>query len=261
MKQRLYFFSSTGNSLHAAGRIARGIGAGTPESIVAAGAGGRGIDPDAEAVGLVFPVYLHKAPDLVLDFLARSRVRGGTYVFAVATNNGGPGSCMRGIDAALRRAGGRLAAGFGLRMPGNSIILADMTNPPEERGRRLAESETAMAGIVGAVLSRERNEYGRREGLGSFVQSRLLGLALKAYGTPRHFHASGACVGCGLCARACPNANVIAGEGGPSWGKDCASCLACYHACPCGAIDLDDYTKDRLRYRHPEVRPEELLYR
>jgi ferredoxin len=259
MRSRMYYFSSTGNSLYAARRIAEGIGAVQPVSIVGAGEGGA--DSEADIAGIVFPVYLHKAPALVLDFLSRSRFASGAHVFAVVTNNGGPGSCMRGVDAALRKGGARLAAGFGILMPGNSVILADMTNGPEERARRLAESEAGMDAIIKAVLSRERNEFGRREKAGSWLQSRFFGLVVDTYRLPRHFRAGAACTRCGICARACPRANIRMDEKGPRWGNACEKCLGCYHACPAKAIDVDGYTAERLRYRHPAVGIEELLYR
>jgi ferredoxin len=258
MKSVVYYFSSTGNSLYAARRIAKGIGAGQPVSIVGAGKGGA--DPEAETVGIVFPVYLHKTPALVLDFLSRSAFASGAQVFAVATNNGGPGSCMRGVDAALRKRGARLSAGFGILMPGNSVILADLTNGSQERARRLAESEAEMDAIIEAVLSRELNEFGRREKAGSWLRSRFFGLVSEAYRLPRHFRAGEGCTRCGVCVRACPRANIELDEKGPRWGKACEKCLGCYHACPAKAIDIDDYTASRLRYRHPSVRLEELLY-
>lgn len=258
MKSIVYYFSATGNSLHAARRIAEGIGSQAPVSIASRRGGA---DHAAEAVGIVFPVYLHKAPRIVLDFLAASRFAEGAYVFAVATNNGGPGSCMSGIDAALRKGGSRLAAGFGLLMPGNAVILADMTNPPEERERRLSASEGRLEAIVASVRSRERNDFARREGAGPWLLSRFFGLATKAYRVPRHFLASDACTRCGLCARACPKSNIALSERGPTWGHDCELCLACFHICPAKAVNLDGYTAERLRYRHPEVSAGELLCR
>jgi Pyruvate/2-oxoacid:ferredoxin oxidoreductase delta subunit len=258
MKSKVYCFSSTGNSLQAARLLSRGLGAGEPESIAA---GETEIDREAEAIGIVFPVYLHEAPAIVLDFLRRSVFPRGAYAFAVATNNGECGSCMRGVDAALRRGGASLAAGFSLLMPGNSVILADLTNGPEERSRRIAQSEESLRGIVEAVLSGEKNEFGRREEWVSWAKSRFYRIVMSAYGVPRHFHAGEACSRCGACARVCPRANIeIRGEG-PRWGKACEGCLGCYHACPRSAIDLDGYTKGALRYRHPAVALEELFLR
>jgi hypothetical protein len=105
MRTRMFYFSSTGNSLHAARRLAQAMSASAPESMV-----GAAFDGEADAVGLVFPAYLHKAPAIALEFARRSSF-GSAYVFAVATNNGGPGSCLRGLAAALRSRLSRLAAG------------------------------------------------------------------------------------------------------------------------------------------------------
>ena len=259
MRSRIFYFSSTGNTLFAARRLALGLGAQSPESIVPMRDGVK--DEAAATVGLCFPVYLHKAPSILRDFVARSRFGKDAYVFALATHNGGPGSCMRGVDAALRRGGSSLAAGFGLLMPGNSVILADLTNAPEERARRLAESDAAIAAVAARVLAREENDFSMRESPRAWAQSRAYAAALAAYRLPRHFHASQDCSRCGLCSRACPRDNVELGAYGPSWGGDCLSCLACYHACPLRAIDIDEYTRARLRYRHPSIRLEELLYR
>jgi ferredoxin len=255
MSTAIYYFSATGNSLHAARRLTKAFGGPPPVSMVGSACDGR-----AEALGLVFPVYLHKAPAIVGEFIRRSSF-GSAYVFAVATNNGGPGSCMRGVDAALRSRGSRLAAGFGLLMPGNSVIIADMTNPPDERARRLALSEAALADIAARALAREENRGLRREGAGSWAQSRILGAAVRLYRLPSRFRAGEACSGCGTCERACPRANVSLSGGRPSWGGDCERCLACYHACPARTIDIEGYTKDRLRYRHPSVGLEELRCR
>jgi ferredoxin len=255
MRTRIFYFSSTGNSLHAARLLARAMDAPPPSTMVGAAFSG-----DADAVGLVFPVYLHKTPAIALEFVRRSSF-GPAYVFAVATDNGEPGSCMKGLDAALRSRGSRLAAGFGLLMPGNSVIIADLTNPTDERARRLAAADASIGDIAARALAREENRGFRREGAFSWAKSRLFGAAAGLYRLPSRFTCGAACSGCGTCERVCPRANVVLALGRPSWGRDCESCLACYHACPARAVDIEEYTKDRLRYRHPEVGLEELCYR
>jgi ferredoxin len=261
----IYCFSATGNSLSVARRLAEAMGAPPPVSMAGESGtvrrpGGAAAREAAGIVGLVFPVYLHEAPRLVLEFIRRSSF-GHAYVFAAATNNGEAGSCMRGGDSALRAAGSRLAAGFGILMPGNSVIIADLTNPPEVRARRLADSEAAVADIAARALAREENRDFRREGAVSLAKSRLFKAATRIYRLPSRFRSSEACSGCGACVRVCPRANVALERGRPAWGGDCEMCLACYHACPARAVDIEGCTRDRLRYRHPGVSLEDLYLR
>ena len=52
-----------------------------------------------------------------------------------------------------------------------------------------------------------------------------------------HFHASDACIGCGICARLCPANAIDMANGRPAWVKDrCYACLGCLRGCPVEAI-------------------------
>lgn len=52
----------------------------------------------------------------------------------------------------------------------------------------------------------------------------------------RGFSATDACVGCGLCARNCPQGNIRMEGGKPVFGKECVICMACAFSCPKDAI-------------------------
>ena len=45
--------------------------------------------------------------------------------------------------------------------------------------------------------------------------------------SPRPFHASDACVGCGICARSCPTGNITMKGGRPAWSALENRMLAC----------------------------------
>lgn len=66
--------------------------------------------------------------------------------------------------------------------------------------------------------------------------------------SPRPFHSTDTCVGCGLCARSCPTLNITMADRRPHWGDKCALCLRCYHICPHHAVAYGKATRDKGRY-------------
>ena len=52
-----------------------------------------------------------------------------------------------------------------------------------------------------------------------------------------NFHASGACIGCGKCERACLANAIRMQDGRPAWVKStCFMCFGCLRLCPTAAI-------------------------
>jgi ferredoxin len=220
-------------------------------------AGKETIEIGDDAVGFVFPVYLHSIPRIVREFASRLAFRGKPFIFAVATHNGGPGLANRDLGKVIAKAGAELAAGFELLMPGTSVILKDFTNPPEVRDERLEKAEASLGSIADTVRARGPMAVRQREAFAKRVEGRIATTAMKFYRLPGHFRSDESCVKCGVCARVCPRGNVSVGQS-VSWGPDCESCLACFHWCPTKAIQIDSYTAGSLRYHHPRIKLEEL---
>lgn len=66
--------------------------------------------------------------------------------------------------------------------------------------------------------------------------------------SPRPFHATESCIGCGKCAKACPLNNILMEGNKPQWSNNCALCLRCYHLCPTQAIEYGKATKGKGQY-------------
>jgi len=118
MSTEIYYFTSTGNSLVVARELAARTD-GTLTSIPSA-MGAERIRSDADAIGIVFPVYYASLggsglPRIVERFVAKLEDVGTQYVFAVCTHSGGPGDTIENLERIVRAKGGELAAGFGLR--------------------------------------------------------------------------------------------------------------------------------------------------
>jgi ferredoxin/flavodoxin len=255
----MWYFSSTGNSLYAARTIAEKIGAGTPKPIIESGTDA--IETDADCIGFVFPSYLHSVPSIVKNFVSRINLRKKTYVFAVVTHNGEPGGSLRQFGRMVSGKGHILSAGFELKMPGNSIILADLTNDDNERARRLSDAGMRLDVISRMIHKRECTGPVSGDTFRGWFVSSVLKIVLSAYRVHARFWTNGSCVNCGICVRVCPVQNIAISDNKVLWKGKCLNCLACFHWCPRKAVELDTYTSQRLRYTNPSVKIDEMFYR
>ena len=117
MSTDVYYFSGSGNSLAVARDIAAKLyGNLIPiPSVVEK----TSIRPQAEVIGIVFPVYYAEyrgVPLIVWRFVEKIGDLGSKYVFAVATHAGGPGSTIEHLSKHLAKHGGKLAGGFTVKM-------------------------------------------------------------------------------------------------------------------------------------------------
>lgn len=61
-------------------------------------------------------------------------------------------------------------------------------------------------------------------------------IAMPAMG--KHYKATDACIGCGICEKICPTQNIKMKDGKPIFGKDCVGCMGCAFDCPKDAIRI-----------------------
>ena len=67
------------------------------------------------------------------------------------------------------------------------------------------------------------------------------------------FNVSDDCDGCGYCEKICSAQNIMIKDGVPVFDDHCVACLACYHRCPKTAIHYGEKTKNKDRYKNPNV--------
>jgi ferredoxin len=272
MKSTVYYFSGTGNTLRLAQEVAAGLRAVLRP--IAAYRDTDAVEPDAEQVGIVFPVYYSDAPVVVREFIGKLQNLRDKSVFAVCTHGGAAGDALRTVRRLVDKNGGRLSLAFGVPMPQNSFYKW-YENP----GRRQKMLKKRCARIVkkirrGAAGIRYHNVL--LEWLMIPATKYLIKPACRRYfsqqsGLPadtpeadrirnmdRGFRVLSACMGCGTCARVCPVHNIVIRNGRPEWLHRCENCLACYNWCPQKAI-TGGITKKGYFYRHPEAKLEDYL--
>ena len=152
MAAEIYYFSGTGNSLVVARDIAGRLdGKLIP---VASVIDGERIRTEAGVVGIVFPVHNvvnGGVPSIISRFLAKLEGIASTYIFAVCTCGAGSGEALVNIEKLIKAKGGKLAAGFTVKMPFNC--------PPftkeDEQLKRFQGWEQQLAEVVETVAARK----------------------------------------------------------------------------------------------------------
>jgi len=256
----IYYFTGTGNSLKCARDIAGRLGRTTLVPMQAVR--DKKVFPEADCIGLVFPVYAWGLPYAVKRFIKRlSGKNKKRYIFAVATSGGRVAGALVLARKKLRARGLRLSAGFSVVMPTNMILMHETS---EEKQKMLFESmKVKVSEIILAVKSREF----RKVETGSLSDRILRTGIIYRFASPifsqmdRLFRTDQSCTGCGLCSRVCPTHNIEMRNGIPKWKHCCEMCLSCLNLCPNKALQCGKMTEGKERYKNPYVDVKDLMYR
>jgi ferredoxin/flavodoxin len=259
MKNVIYYFSGTGNSLAVAKKIQESLD--ETELIHITSTLLDNIKPiEADRLGFVFPVYAWGPPGLVEEFVGKLQVKKAGYVFAVATYGGAPINTLRRMEKLLRQRGIATDSAFSLKMPNNYIVGGK--SPSEEQQRQvIAKAGAKLTDMTQKIVTREKTPIP-----GIFFPATLM----TSLGHPlflnfakkldKKFVATDACTGCGICQNICPSANITLNETKkPVWQHHCEQCMACIQWCPAQAIEHGTSTQNKTRYHHPEISRAELI--
>lgn len=256
MKTTIYYFTGTGNSLHAARLLAEHMGNCDTVSIPYCLASGKPIT--GENIVLVFPVYMYRVPHIVCT--AAGKIRNAGSISAVATMGGEAGVAFRQLRSILRKNSQDLNAGFTVTMPDNYIPFNGAMEEEEQR-KMLIEASEKIKDIAARIVKKEKTF----EDTTSFFSSRIWPGLWYWYAyviipkLARYFRAEASCNGCGTCSKVCPKNNIEMQNGKPCWSDRCEMCLACLHWCPEKAIQYSNKTKDKKRYRNLFITQQDII--
>lgn len=252
----IFYFTGTGNSLHAAKTIANAQKdklLSIPEELDKEGNTFTYNFKNNELLGFVFPVYAWAPPRIVLEFISKMKLTGGNpFVFALNTCGEEEGKTTQILQNALDAIGFTLNSAFSIKMPNNYVVGSDVYTKEREE-KILSEADAKLATINKMIKKRQAGVFqllpGKLPGLKTAVVNPLFNhFAINT----KHFYATDACNKCKICEKHCPVHTIKVAEK-PVWGKVCTQCLSCINRCPVQAIQYGKGTVKRGRYTHPDL--------
>ena len=253
MKNRVYFFTGTGNSL----TVAKDIAASLPNCEVVAISKDTDLEVPSgyDRIGFVFPVYFFGLPQMVVDFIRSAKLdkENAKYFFAVAVPGGFSGRPLAQVERLLSGKGIHLSYGSKIRLNANFIVRYGSIGlyyktAMRAYGRRIK----AIVGDIKASKTNKIEDYSER------VEKIYLDSIRDVHNTDAGYQADDRCTSCRICASVCPAGNITMENGRPAFHHKCESCMACIQFCPQKALNYEDKTQKRKRYTHPDVKAGEI---
>ena len=261
----VYYYSACGNSRH----VAESIASANNEQLLSIADIGNShhsfVPKEGEALGLVFPTYSWRVPQIVSRFISRLRIEGRpSYLYMVTTYGDNAGIADRLFRRQLATVGLSLDAVFGIAMPNTYVNLSFMDiDAPELAQKKLDAAEQQISVVARQIASRTRTVDICR---GSFpwFKSVVIGGLFERMTSDRAYYATDSCIACGRCAEVCPLHNITVAKPvateweqrqyielnspRPQWHGNCNHCEACYHHCPTNAIQYGKATRGKGQY-------------
>jgi len=251
----IYYFSGTGNSLWVAGKIRENLSDAelipiTKDLSIESAENSETLQ-NFESVGIVFPVYLSKPPQIVLDFI--QKMPKAKYIYAAATCGMMPGKVLTAVNNQLHRSENKLSAGYVIPLVSNFIFL------PKTKSDKAIEKAFQNAEIKAKTIAgNAKNQISQFDKETSALLSGPVSLIYNPIyrripGLDKQFSVNDKCNNCGTCRDVCPVRNIKITTTKPVFLHECEMCFSCINWCPKNAINWTPVTKNRIRYHCKDI--------
>ena len=243
----ILYFSGTGNSRHAAKRMAAALGDTLLDLNARIKAGDTSPVETGEDLVVVTPTYAWRIPRLVRDWLLKTQLTGAKRAWFVMTCGSETGNAA-GYNRTICREKGLACMGTAqIVMPENYIAM--FRAPDAEEARQIvARAEPDIDAAIAAVRAGRTFVPTRNNLYDRFMSGSVNPTFYKFFVKAKAFRAGDRCTGCGKCASLCPVNNITLAGGRPVWGDRCTHCMACICYGPAEAIEYGRKSVGQPRY-------------
>ena len=249
----IIWFSGSGNSF----AVARKLAEKTQDTLLHLN-DAPAVDLSGEKViGLVYPTYSYDAPLKVKEMLGSIRFPKDAYLWVVVTCGSTPGNSIFTVRKILQQQDVEIAYSRIISMPDSSAVC--FGNDAHGQAAKLDAVPAQLEQIAGEINGRVRRlEHAGRTFSGTTVNSKLF-FPIATAAVKQDVNTD-KCIGCGICAKVCPNGNITVVNKKAKVGPHCTQCLSCVHFCPQQAMEIRHRpTKKENQYHHPDVKVKDLM--
>ena len=243
----IFVFSGTGNSYHAAKRIAAAFQQDMVEMAAAVRYKRSFYNADGASVGFVFPVYYHGLPSIVEEFLQTVEIVKPGFVYCVTTCAGESGAACEQLQDVLGKKL-KVDAFFDVLMPENAVFYEDV--PDKDEAKKINDAADAKIDeIIEKIGDKQKGDFRTMASKDGFDEAREM---YEDFRDTEQFSIDDSCIECRMCEHVCPEQIIKVYHRKPVWDEiQCSMCMSCINMCPKKAIQLGDVTRNRGRYFHP----------
>ena len=249
----IIWFSGSGNSL----AVARTLAEKTQDTLLHLSDAPAADLSGEKVIGLVYPTYSYDAPLKIKEMLCSIRFPKDAYLWIVVTCGSTPGNSIFTVRKILQQQDVEIAYSRIISMPDSSAVC--FGNDAHGQAAKLDAVPAQLEQIAGEINGRVRRlEHAGRTLSGTTVNSKLF-FPIATAAVKQDVNTD-KCIGCGICAKVCPNGNITVVDKKAKVGPHCTQCLSCVHFCPQQAMEIRHRpTKKENQYHHPDVKVKDLM--
>ncbi len=254
----IFYFSATGNSLWTAKQLGEHFKLPLISVTKALKTGSYQYDVSGSSLILfVFPVHSWGPALSMYSFIERLKINGYKHqpIYAICTCGDDCGETNKVMNKIFHKKGLSLSDTFSITMPNSYILLPGFdVDSKEIEKQKLDKAPRRLSEIIKAIENGNKSKDLYYAGSAAGLKTRLVYSLFKNFIRGKtKFKINNKCISCGLCIKICPEDNIIMKNNKPEWGNQCVQCTACMHRCPVQAIECGRLTRQKGRYKNPNI--------
>lgn len=199
---------------------------------------------------VVTPTYAWQIPEIVYDWLLKTRLKGNRKIYFVMTCGDSIGAACLELKKLCKNKSLLYRGCAKIVMPENYIALFDAPSVKSTK-KIIKDALPSIFEAANTISSDKAIKDQPVHSVGQFLSGPVNRGFNRFYVKSDKFFVKDSCISCGKCEEVCPLENISIYEGKPIWGKDCTHCMACICNCPKEAIEYGKISKGKRRYICP----------